>query len=103
MQLRVAAHAHAGDPGCATGVRGLVSRARLRRRLPVPQAGVPGSPVRPPALPLGPEVPLHLGHLDALHTVFPDATLVWCHRDPVTAWPRSAAWLSRAWPPTPTP
>ncbi|WP_217213231.1 sulfotransferase [Streptomyces sp. AC550_RSS872] len=29
--------------------------------------------------------PLHLGNLDALHTVFPDATLIWCHRDPVTA------------------
>ncbi|GAA4075490.1 sulfotransferase [Streptomyces shaanxiensis] len=29
--------------------------------------------------------PLHLGNLDALHTVFPDATIVWCHRDPVTA------------------
>ncbi|MEU6304216.1 sulfotransferase family protein [Streptomyces chartreusis] len=29
--------------------------------------------------------PLHLGNLDALHRVFPDATLVWCHRDPVTA------------------
>lgn len=29
--------------------------------------------------------PLHLGNLDALHRVFPDATVVWCHRDPVTA------------------
>lgn len=29
--------------------------------------------------------PLHLGNLDALHAVFPDATIVWCHRDPVTA------------------
>ncbi|MCF1599111.1 sulfotransferase family protein [Streptomyces muensis] len=29
--------------------------------------------------------PLHLGNLDALHKVFPDATIVWCHRDPVTA------------------
>lgn len=29
--------------------------------------------------------PLHLGNLDALRTVFPDATIVWCHRDPVTA------------------
>ncbi|WP_405576386.1 sulfotransferase family protein [Streptomyces sp. NBC_01092] len=29
--------------------------------------------------------PVHLGNLDALRTVFPDATLVWCHRDPVTA------------------
>lgn len=28
--------------------------------------------------------PLHLGNLDALRTVFPDATIVWCHRDPVT-------------------
>ncbi|MET9967634.1 sulfotransferase, partial [Streptomyces sp. NPDC006356] len=24
-------------------------------------------------------------NLDALHRVFPDATIVWCHRDPVTA------------------
>jgi hypothetical protein len=29
--------------------------------------------------------PLHLGNLDALRTAFPDATIVWCHRDPVTA------------------
>ncbi|MDF3143828.1 sulfotransferase, partial [Streptomyces sp. T21Q-yed] len=28
--------------------------------------------------------PMHLGNLDALRTVFPDATIVWCHRDPVT-------------------
>ncbi|MGW2378869.1 sulfotransferase family protein [Streptomyces sp. NPDC001658] len=29
--------------------------------------------------------PMHLENLDALRTVFPDATIVWCHRDPVTA------------------
>lgn len=29
--------------------------------------------------------PFHTGNLDALHSVFPDATLVWTHRDPVTA------------------
>ncbi|MFI6013041.1 sulfotransferase family protein [Streptomyces sp. NPDC051243] len=29
--------------------------------------------------------PLHLGNLDALLAAFPDATIVWCHRDPVTA------------------
>ncbi|MGW4876302.1 sulfotransferase family protein [Streptomyces sp. NPDC004262] len=29
--------------------------------------------------------PLHLEHLDALRTVFPDATIVWTHRDPATA------------------
>ncbi|GAA3954589.1 sulfotransferase [Streptomyces marokkonensis] len=29
--------------------------------------------------------PMHLENLDALHTVFPDATIVWTHRDPVTA------------------
>ncbi|KUN96117.1 sulfotransferase family protein [Streptomyces caeruleatus] len=29
--------------------------------------------------------PMHLENLDALLTVFPDATIVWCHRDPVTA------------------
>ncbi|MFJ5266251.1 sulfotransferase family protein [Streptomyces sp. NPDC088387] len=29
--------------------------------------------------------PMHLGQLDALRAVFPDATLVWTHRDPVTA------------------
>ncbi|MEU0070400.1 sulfotransferase [Streptomyces sp. NPDC006332] len=29
--------------------------------------------------------PMHTGNLDALLTVFPDATLVWTHRDPVTA------------------
>jgi ATP-binding cassette subfamily F protein uup len=29
--------------------------------------------------------PMHLEHLDVLPTVFPDATLVWTHRDPVTA------------------
>ncbi|MER7055375.1 sulfotransferase [Streptomyces sp. NPDC000351] len=29
--------------------------------------------------------PMHLENLDALHTVFPDATVVWTHRDPVTA------------------
>ncbi|MGC9498623.1 sulfotransferase family protein [Streptomyces sp. WG7] len=28
--------------------------------------------------------PMHLENLDALHTVFPDATIVWTHRDPVT-------------------
>ncbi len=28
--------------------------------------------------------PMHLENLDALRTVFPDATIVWCHRDPVT-------------------
>ncbi|MET9812021.1 sulfotransferase [Streptomyces sp. NPDC006355] len=28
--------------------------------------------------------PMHLENLDALLRVFPDATLVWCHRDPVT-------------------
>lgn len=28
--------------------------------------------------------PMHLQNLDALLTVFPDATLVWTHRDPVT-------------------
>ncbi|WP_405804052.1 sulfotransferase family protein [Streptomyces sp. NBC_01187] len=28
--------------------------------------------------------PMHLGQLDALREVFPDATLVWTHRDPVT-------------------
>ncbi|MFF5979982.1 sulfotransferase family protein [Streptomyces olindensis] len=28
--------------------------------------------------------PMHLENLDALLTVFPDATIVWCHRDPVT-------------------
>ncbi|MFI7141924.1 sulfotransferase family protein [Streptomyces massasporeus] len=27
---------------------------------------------------------MHLENLDALRTVFPDATIVWCHRDPVT-------------------
>ncbi|MFE2069173.1 sulfotransferase family protein [Streptomyces sp. NPDC059467] len=29
--------------------------------------------------------PLHLENLDALRTVFPDATIVWTHRDPATA------------------
>ncbi|WP_105974977.1 sulfotransferase family protein [Streptomyces geranii] len=29
--------------------------------------------------------PMHTGNLDALRTVFPDATLVWTHRDPATA------------------
>ncbi|MGW1718499.1 sulfotransferase family protein [Streptomyces sp. NPDC002156] len=29
--------------------------------------------------------PMHTGNLDALLRVFPDATLVWTHRDPVTA------------------
>ncbi|KOG28761.1 sulfotransferase family protein [Streptomyces resistomycificus] len=29
--------------------------------------------------------PMHTGNLDALLEVFPDATLVWTHRDPVTA------------------
>ncbi|NML53865.1 sulfotransferase [Streptomyces sp. R302] len=29
--------------------------------------------------------PMHLENLDALRTVFPDAVIVWCHRDPVTA------------------
>ncbi|GAB2931262.1 sulfotransferase [Streptomyces heilongjiangensis] len=29
--------------------------------------------------------PFHTGNLDALHSVFPDATLVWTHRDPATA------------------
>lgn len=29
--------------------------------------------------------PFHTGNLDALLSVFPDATLVWTHRDPVTA------------------
>ncbi|MGY1497192.1 sulfotransferase family protein [Streptomyces sp. QTS52] len=29
--------------------------------------------------------PMHTGNLDALLSVFPDATLVWTHRDPVTA------------------
>ncbi|MFF9034684.1 sulfotransferase family protein [Streptomyces sp. NPDC014892] len=29
--------------------------------------------------------PFHTGNLDALYSVFPDATLVWTHRDPVTA------------------
>ncbi|MFF8017133.1 sulfotransferase [Streptomyces sp. NPDC007929] len=29
--------------------------------------------------------PMHLENLDALCRVFPDATIVWCHRDPVTA------------------
>ncbi|WNZ08325.1 sulfotransferase [Streptomyces sp. 11x1] len=29
--------------------------------------------------------PFHTGNLDALFAVFPDATLVWTHRDPVTA------------------
>ncbi|MEU9127282.1 sulfotransferase [Kitasatospora sp. NPDC048540] len=28
--------------------------------------------------------PMHLENLDALRTVFPDATVVWTHRDPVT-------------------
>ncbi|GAB2759241.1 sulfotransferase family protein [Streptomyces bullii] len=28
--------------------------------------------------------PVHLENLDALRTVFPDATIVWTHRDPVT-------------------
>ncbi|MEV0176872.1 sulfotransferase [Streptomyces sp. NPDC050803] len=28
--------------------------------------------------------PMHLEHLPALRTVFPDATIVWTHRDPVT-------------------
>ncbi|MFI9170007.1 sulfotransferase family protein [Streptomyces lincolnensis] len=28
--------------------------------------------------------PMHLENLDALRAVFPDATIVWCHRDPVT-------------------
>ncbi|MET8947882.1 sulfotransferase [Streptomyces sp. NPDC004542] len=28
--------------------------------------------------------PLHLENLDALRTVFPDATIVWTHRDPAT-------------------
>jgi hypothetical protein len=28
--------------------------------------------------------PMHLENLDALRTVFPDATIVWTHRDPVT-------------------
>ncbi|EKX67020.1 sulfotransferase family protein [Streptomyces ipomoeae] len=29
--------------------------------------------------------PMHTGNLDALRAVFPDATIVWTHRDPVTA------------------
>ncbi|WLW51860.1 sulfotransferase family protein [Streptomyces sp. YU58] len=29
--------------------------------------------------------PMHTGNLDALFSVFPDATLVWTHRDPATA------------------
>lgn len=29
--------------------------------------------------------PMHTGNLDALLAVFPDATLVWTHRDPATA------------------
>ncbi|KUO15103.1 sulfotransferase family protein [Streptomyces dysideae] len=29
--------------------------------------------------------PMHLENLDALRTVFPDATIVWTHRDPATA------------------
>ncbi|MCX4751514.1 sulfotransferase [Kitasatospora sp. NBC_01287] len=29
--------------------------------------------------------PMHLENLDALRTVFPDATIVWTHRDPVAA------------------
>ncbi|MFI9175306.1 sulfotransferase family protein [Streptomyces lincolnensis] len=29
--------------------------------------------------------PMHTGNLDALFEVFPDATLVWTHRDPATA------------------
>ncbi|WP_406495780.1 sulfotransferase [Streptomyces sp. NBC_01604] len=29
--------------------------------------------------------PMHTGNLDALLSVFPDATLVWTHRDPATA------------------
>ncbi|MGW0827323.1 sulfotransferase family protein [Streptomyces sp. NPDC002845] len=28
--------------------------------------------------------PMHIENLDALRTVFPDATIVWTHRDPVT-------------------
>ncbi|MGW0844102.1 sulfotransferase family protein [Streptomyces sp. NPDC002787] len=28
--------------------------------------------------------PMHLGNLDALRVVFPDATIVWTHRDPAT-------------------
>jgi hypothetical protein len=28
--------------------------------------------------------PMHLGNLDALRAVFPDATIVWTHRDPAT-------------------
>ncbi|MEV6588044.1 sulfotransferase family protein [Streptomyces acidicola] len=28
--------------------------------------------------------PMHTGNLDALRAVFPDATIVWTHRDPVT-------------------
>ncbi|MCB0994866.1 MAG: sulfotransferase [Acidimicrobiales bacterium] len=31
------------------------------------------------------KTPVHTWHLDALHAVYPDARLVWCHRDPVVA------------------
>nr|WP_272923414.1 sulfotransferase [Streptomyces sp. SID5643] len=65
-------------------VPGLALRAGLHRRLPVPQAGLPGAPVRPSAAALDAQVPMHVENLDALLTVFPDATIVWCHRDPVT-------------------
>lgn len=29
------------------------------------------------------KTPVHTWYLEALHTVYPDARLVWCHRDPV--------------------
>jgi hypothetical protein len=35
--------------------------------------------------------PQHLGHLDALLDVFPDARLVWLHRDPARALPSTAS------------
>jgi len=50
-------------------------------------------PVRPYVL----KNPLHLGHIDALLEVFPDATIIHCHRDPVTCVPSFARLVEVGW------
>lgn len=41
--------------------------------------------------------PAHLWHLPEIFKVFPDATIVWCHRDPVTAFGSTCSMNEATW------
>ena len=88
---RVHVRAEPGFQGPAVGgvhadprVRGLVPRRRPDERLRVRALGAPGAAVVGAGL-WSLKMPSHAVHVDALLAIFPDARLLWAHRDPYKA------------------